>query len=216
MSEGFDTPWLHETNLVISDKDRQGQTWRKMKALLIIMLTLVPIVTQAKTNICLPSQAQAKLISLLEAKHKLPKNSLRTIIRIESCFNPKAINSSSKIHSYGLGQLTIATAKAHCGLSSSNLLDQELNSRCSAKVLAYQFKRYNRNLLMAVLAYNEGTPCVCNGEHFVRNLGRKVMVCKEWKNNNSKWHSTPLKCNKTGKVNITKYYFDFNKFYSLL
>jgi dTDP-4-dehydrorhamnose 3,5-epimerase len=28
MSEGLETPWLHETNLIISDKDRQGQTWR--------------------------------------------------------------------------------------------------------------------------------------------------------------------------------------------
>jgi hypothetical protein len=28
MSEGLDFPWLHETNLIISDKDRQGQAWR--------------------------------------------------------------------------------------------------------------------------------------------------------------------------------------------
>jgi dTDP-4-dehydrorhamnose 3,5-epimerase len=27
-SEGLETPWLHETNLIISDKDKQGQAWR--------------------------------------------------------------------------------------------------------------------------------------------------------------------------------------------
>lgn len=29
MSEGINTPWHHETNLIVSDKDKQGQTWRE-------------------------------------------------------------------------------------------------------------------------------------------------------------------------------------------
>jgi soluble lytic murein transglycosylase-like protein len=66
---------------------------------------------------------QAALISQWEREHSLPENSLRAIIRLESDFNPKAINDKAKIASYGLGQLTLATAKAHCGLEKKDIFD---------------------------------------------------------------------------------------------
>jgi soluble lytic murein transglycosylase-like protein len=160
-----------------------------------------------------PSRNQATLIAKLEAEHGLPKNALRAIIRLESAFNPKAINDKSKIHSYGLGQLTLATAKAHCGLEKKDIFNGPKNGACAAKVLASQYKRYKKNLLLTVLAYNEGTPCVCDGKFFTRNLGKRKVICKEWTKIEEKWSSVPLTCSKDGEVRVTQYYKDFKRFY---
>jgi soluble lytic murein transglycosylase-like protein len=155
---------------------------------------------------------QSILIAKLEIENGLPKNALRAIIRLESAFNPKAVNDKAKIASYGLGQLTLATAKAHCNLEKKDIFNQNKNGECAAKVLATQYKRFNKNLVLTILAYNEGTPCICDGRFFVRNLGRRKIVCKEWVKT-SKWESTPLTCSKSGEVRITQYYRDFKRFH---
>lgn len=82
---------------------------------------------------------------------------LAGVIHQESAFNPYAINNKAPVWSYGLGQLTIATAKYRCGLKKEDLLDPRKNLQCAGKVLAYQLQRYNGNIDLALSAYNAGT-----------------------------------------------------------
>lgn len=35
MSEGLDIPWLHQSDLIISEKDKNGQTWREYETSVI-------------------------------------------------------------------------------------------------------------------------------------------------------------------------------------
>lgn len=133
---------------------------------------------------------------------------------MESCFNPKAVNDKAKIASYGLGQLTLATARAYCGLEKKDIFNGEKNGACAAKVFATQYKRFKKNLTLTVLAYNEGTPCVCNGKFYTRNLGKqRKVICKEWTKTKSRWNSVPLACSKQGEIRVTQYYKDFKRFH---
>lgn len=160
------------------------------------------------------TQDQAKLIDSLEQKYKLPQNTLKAIIRLESCFNPKAINDKAKIASYGFGQLTAATAKSFCNIGIKDIFNQNKNGECAAKVLAHQFRRFKGDTLKAILAYNEGTPCICDGSKYVRHLGRgRTQVCKEWKNVNGSWSGTILRCSIIGDTRITQYYHDWKEHY---
>ena len=87
---------------------------------------------------------------------------LAGVIHQESAFNPKAINSAAPVWSYGLGQITLATAKSHCKLSKEELLDPRKNLQCAGKVLAYQLQRYGGNIDLALSAYNAGTATTRN------------------------------------------------------
>lgn len=113
----------------------------------------------------------------LEIKNNLPKDSLRTIIKMESNFNPSIINKEAPIRSYGIGQLTVETAKSHCNLSKEKILDYYNNLRCSAKVFKYQISRYKGDLEKAVVAYNMGTPCICSEGFFKQKYGKTVKFC---------------------------------------
>ncbi len=75
--------------------------------------------------------------------------------------------------SYGLGQLTIDTAIAHCRLAAWEIHDVVKNVMCSAKVLRSQLDRYvskDDRIAWAVAAYNSGTPCVCDGAFYIKTL----------------------------------------------
>jgi hypothetical protein len=185
-----------------------------LKKCLLIIAVLLPIVCPAKSNICPLTQEQAKLIDSLEQKYKLPKNALKAIIRIESCFNPKALNDKAKVVSYGFGQLTAATAKAFCNIGIKDVFDQFRNGECAAKVLSHQFKRFQGDQLKAILAYNEGTPCICDGTKFVRHLGQgKTQVCKEWKYVGGSWKGEEIACSGVGSIRVTQYYHDWKEHY---
>ena len=135
---------------------------------------------------------------------------------MESCFNPKAINDKAKIASYGFGQLTLATAKAHCNLEKKDIFDQRKNGECAAKVFANQYKRFNKSLLLTILAYNEGTPCICDGRFYTRDLGRKKLLCRSYTKTGDKWESVALSCSRKNEVRITNYYKDFKKHYKIV
>ena len=185
-----------------------------MKKLLIALLVLLPVVSLAKKPTCPLTQEQARLIDSLEQKYRLPRNALKAIIRIESCFNPKALNDKAKVVSYGFGQLTAATAKAFCSIGIKDVFNQYKNGECAAKVLSHQFKRFQGNQLKAILAYNEGTPCICDGTKYVRYLGYgKTQVCKEWKNTNGSWSGKVLTCSGVGSTRVTQYYRDWKEHY---
>lgn len=79
------------------------------------------------------------------------------LVAVESTFKPNAINSTARIKSYGLSQLTIVTAKHHCKLDESEIMDPKKNLFCGAKVLAHQLRRYKGDVNKALSAYNAGT-----------------------------------------------------------
>lgn len=154
-----------------------------------------------------------KDIRELENKLKLPVRSLETIIKMESRFNENAINKNAPIHSYGIGQLTLATAKI-CGLTIETILDYKKNLECSASVFKSKLDRYKQDLYKAVVAYNEGTPCICNGEEYVRDLGVTKRVCSTKSNDvDGKVILKPMKCDVKGKLLETKYLLTFKKAY---
>lgn len=106
-----------------------------------------------------------QMIVAVAAKFSLPALLLSAVIHQESHFNPKAINVKAPIASYGIGQLTKATAAHHCGIKESELLDLRKNLECSAKVLAYQFRRYKGDFDKTMSAYNAGTYTPKNHEY---------------------------------------------------
>lgn len=186
---------------------------KRMFCAVVLLLTCTEVIANRD---CKPSPEVDRLITHLEEKNQLPKNSFRAILNIESCFDPNAINDSSKIASFGLGQLTEATAEHHCGLGMEGIFKYFPNANCAAKVFTYQYKRFNRNLIKTVLAYNEGTPCICNGTNYVRDLGKnRVQVCKEWEKVDGSWTGVPIKCSVSGELRITKYYKDWHQQYKM-
>jgi soluble lytic murein transglycosylase-like protein len=105
------------------------------------------------------------LIAKIAAQVGLAPILLAGVIHQESSFRPDALNDQAPVWSYGLGQLTIATADHHCKLSEEEIFDVVKNLKCSAKVLAWQMKRYKGNVDKALSAYNAGTYTTKNWEY---------------------------------------------------
>lgn len=95
---------------------------------------------------------------------------LYAIVKQESNFQPAAVNPNTNVGvsvtSHGLGQLTASTAWYQCRLKPDQIYNVNLNLRCSAKVLKYQLERFENNKKLALAAYNDGTPCVCDGKRY--------------------------------------------------
>jgi soluble lytic murein transglycosylase-like protein len=134
-----------------------------MKALCTILLLLV--CTNASAN-------WLAYVEKIEKAANLPQGVLTAIIKTESDFDPNAhnsdINPGTKTSSYGLAQLTLETA-AECGLSQSTVLDPELNIKCAVKILKRHLSAY-QDLPAVISAYNDGTPCFCDGSNWVTPL----------------------------------------------
>lgn len=151
-----------------------------------------------------------RYVDNLENKLEIPTGSLRAIIKLESNFNAKAINTNAPVVSYGVGQLTMATAKL-CGLTKDTIMDYKKNLNCSAKLFKSQLVRYKNDLNKAVVAYNEGTPCICEGGIFKRNLGVTRFTCFMKKNG----ESIPRTCSNEGELLETKYLSLFRTIYGV-
>jgi soluble lytic murein transglycosylase-like protein len=127
-------------------------------------------------------------IQLTEKKFSLPDNLLYAIIDQESSFQIKAKSQDS----HGLGQIRLGTAREFCDIHhKSQLYDYRKNIECAATFLKYQLDRYE-NVYLAIAAFNAGTPFVCNGRVYKRDLGRRVETLKN-------------PCNKKGVVANSKY-----------
>jgi len=151
------------------------------KLLLILIFALCKVIPASALSL----DGIKKQVFAAEKKYGLPTGMLDSIIAIESNYSEKALNPEnfSKdvfVSSYGLGQLTYATALAHCGLSKENILNPVKNILCSAKVLKYQMSRFGNSILYSVAAYNLGTPCVCDGKKYLREINGKVKVCQKF------------------------------------
>lgn len=123
-----------------------------------------------------------ELIKKAEQKFGIPANLLNAVIKFESDHNTTAVNSIKPgvvVPSFGLGQLTYATAKSHCDLGPEKIFEPRANVFCSARVLKYQLDRYNDSVDYALAAYNDGTPCVCDGKFYTRILRRDPEICRK-------------------------------------
>lgn len=153
-----------------------------MGKLLFILILSLGIVSSVSA---LSLDGIKKQVFAAEKKYGLPSGMLDSIITIESNYSVQALNPENYakdvfVSSYGLGQLTYATAQAHCGLSKENILNPVKNILCSAKVLKYQMNRFGNSILYAVAAYNLGTPCVCDGKKYIREMNGVVKVCQKF------------------------------------
>ena len=94
------------------------------------------------------------IITRVAAAHALDPILIKTVIWVESCFDPKAV---SRVGAQGLMQLMPGTA-AELGVTDS--FDPEQNIRGGTTYLAQMLKRFNGDLNLALAAYNAGPGAV--------------------------------------------------------
>ena len=141
----------------------------------------------------LPTVEYEKISSFIdttENQKQIPKGLLKAVIRQESSFNTRAYLGGS----YGLGQITLGTARTYCNIHNIKpLYDYKTNISCAGEFLKNLLDRYNQRKYYALSAYNIGTPFVCNGRVYQRNLGRHRI------------ETLSIRCKKRGKVSNEKY-----------
>jgi soluble lytic murein transglycosylase-like protein len=120
--------------------------------------------------IAVSAQQYIKIADNAAAHHGIDTQLFRAIVLVESHFDPQAKNDKAPVWSYGIGQLTKATAIHRCKLSPDKIMDPVLNAECAAKVLAYQIDRYGGDRRKAVSAYNAGTYTERNVEYVEKVL----------------------------------------------
>jgi len=112
-------------------------------------------------------------IKQTEKRYAIPKNLLYAIIQQESDFQVRAQTKDS----HGLGQIKLETAKSFCNIyKKSQLYDYRKNIDCTATFMRYQLDRYDNNTRLAISAYNAGTPFICNGFVYKRDLGSRIQT----------------------------------------
>jgi len=139
-----------------------------------------------------------------EQQFGLPTSLLSAVIEHESSFNEKAINpvnSGNAVASYGLGQITIPTAKDFCNIKTKKeLLQHDTNIQCTAKILKSHITRYG-NVQSALAAYRAGTPCkkrykhkyrICtySDDKYVNGILKRIKKSKEFSRDRSNKHNT--------------------------
>ena len=84
---------------------------------------------------------------------------LTSIIQTESTFNQYAVNPPppQEPTSFGIGQLTIATAKERCQLERKQIFDLQKNLDCAARIIRENQTRYDGDLTKVVSAYQAGS-----------------------------------------------------------
>lgn len=107
------------------------------------------------------------------AIYNVPVKLFHAIIIVESRYKPLAVNLDAPVKSYGLTQLTKATAEHHCRLSFEKIMVPEENIKCGAKVLSYQLNRYKGDIYKTISAYNAGTFTTKNSE-YVRLVKERI------------------------------------------
>lgn len=179
------------------------------------MKTILLMVLLASSYKVYTNEGVIQDIRELENKLELPTGSFEALIKVESRFNRKAINRKAPVHSYGIGQLTLATAK-FCGLTRKTILDYKKNLECSANLFKAKLDKYKQDLDKAVVAYNDGTPCICDRKIYRRNLGVTKLICFKKLINSGKVILKPMKCAVEGKLLETNYLQTFKQAYNSL
>ena len=94
------------------------------------------------------------LVTKHSKAHGVPAALVRAVMRVESCFNPRAV---SRVGARGLMQLMPETA-ARLGVADS--FDAEQNISGGVRYLSQLLVRFNNNTRLAVAAYNAGPSAV--------------------------------------------------------
>lgn len=103
-------------------------------------------------------------IKVAADKYQIPATIINAISIVESNKNPKALNKKDGgSPSYGLLQIKRKTAR-FLGYHGTirGLYDPYVNADLGAKYLSQQFKRYNRDWIKAISAYNRGHASTLN------------------------------------------------------
>ena len=155
-----------------------------------------------------PKFTKEKLLAIVrdaEIRYSIPSDLLHSIIIIESDYRVDAINRSERkgvvTISYGLGQIIMWAAEAHCN-NLKSIYNPLQNVDCAARIVKYKLDRYFGNVDKAIAAYNSGTICECNGKKYVMILNRKTVTCGDSR-----------KCNKKGEFANQEYVDLVNKVY---
>ncbi|MGM0565043.1 MAG: lytic transglycosylase domain-containing protein [Pseudomonadota bacterium] len=96
------------------------------------------------------AERYARLIQRYAGEHRLDPLLVRAVMRVESCFDRRAV---SRAGAQGLMQLMPKTAR-HLGVLDS--FDAHLNIEAGTRYLSRMLKRFDGNLTLALAAYNAG------------------------------------------------------------
>lgn len=96
------------------------------------------------------AERYASLIQRYADQHRLDPLLVRAVMRVESCFDRRAV---SRAGARGLMQLMPKTAQ-HLGVLDS--FDAHLNIEAGTRYLKQMLKRFDGNLTLALAAYNAG------------------------------------------------------------
>lgn len=91
-----------------------------------------------------------EIISQAATLYKLPEKLIKSVIKQESNFDPKAVSYAGAA---GLMQLMPATARS---LGVNDATDPEQNIMGGSKYLSQMMTRYDGNIQLALAAYNAG------------------------------------------------------------
>jgi hypothetical protein len=114
------------------------------------------------------SEPYAPIIEKYASNYRLDPSLIKSIIAMESGFNPKAVSAKG---ARGLMQLMPATAK-HLGVDNS--FDPEQNIHGGIKHFRFLMDSFNEDVSLSLAAYNAG-------ENLVQRLGR-IPAIKETQN----------------------------------
>ena len=116
-----------------------------------------------------PAHAYDDLIREAAAKYDLEPALIRSVMRMESGFDPFAV---SRVGAMGLMQLMPAVAKE---MGVSDPFDARQNIMAGSQILRDLLERHNGNLALTLASYNAGPGAVAN-------YGNKVPPFKETRN----------------------------------
>lgn len=97
-----------------------------------------------------PGSSIENIIERAAETYNLPSKLIKSVIRHESNFNPRAV---SRAGAAGLMQLMPSTAR---GLGVTDMMDPEQNVMAGAKYLRSMMDKYKGNVKLALAAYNAG------------------------------------------------------------
>jgi len=106
---------------------------------------------------CMMDPRLALKVSEVAHKQGVPEDVFHALVMTESDYRKKAVSRGNGTKSYGLTQLTLATAKRFCGIKTiKSVLDVDKNLNCGARVFKHHLKRTS-SITKALEAYNSST-----------------------------------------------------------
>ena len=106
-----------------------------------------------------------------EKQYRLPPALLDSVIEHESSYRINVVNpvsSYNSVTSYGLGQITLPTAKGYCNIKNKKeLVQHDKNIKCTAKILRHHLDEYG-DVVSALSAYRAGSPCNHQAKRHIR------------------------------------------------